>query len=464
MQLYKGYTKLRSQMIIANNNERELISEVEWDSVRDEVTQVNPALAQQIDKLPLGKEHTFIKVSYPYGTKILDNGTLQLPDNKGRFISYTDAFFPNELKEKLYYSSIPVSVLLNNSIEVYVETENRVIPLSLLPQGITFGLWETLDPRSSLFVEKLWQITSGTRTLFFLPRISDAVSHRRIQNEFKIRSGAPKNIIDQWAVFCEIIATPISKVTWHTDLLILTKAWFDKKYRKNKEWRHFDQFLLEVAWKQSSHWRSKMYFEIIWEVFSLAIVKRNLHPTQNQINAVKHLIGIGMGIFPGFRPSTDNQAAPIDYIQKVYMDIYGLKEYAPIIMQPWWFLSGQDQTKLYYSLNFPTQLDYISKDIRSTLEELRAIMRLTDTLMRRVNVEDRQIFRMMQSMHFEYYHSEDDVLNQIKKTDEIINDDPSFVEVLNSFQQQKLPTHASFLRGCVSISNSQSPVNTNSFE
>lgn len=437
------------------NEQNQFITESNWEDLRGTVEKVNPEYAKMIDKLPLNKEHTFLRVNYPYGAKILNNGTLQLPNNKGEFINFTDPYFSSILKEKIYYSPIPVSISLNKAVEVFIETENRVVPLSLLHKGQIFGLWETLDPASSLFVEKLWQSTSGARTTFFLPKISDAVCHKRLLQQFKIRSGAPKDIINQWPVFCEIMDSSAAKEPWETQLLIMTKPWFDKKYRKDSSWRDFDYFLLNTAWKQSSHWRSKMYFELIWEAFSIAIVKRNLRPTQNQINTLKHLIGIGMGIFPGFRPAVDNSAVPVDYLQKVYTDIYGLKDYAPILMQPWSFLSADSKEPVYYSINFPTQLDYITKDIRSTLEEVRSIMRLNDTLIRRVKNEESHIFKLLQGLNFQYYHSENDELNQIKATSDIIVDDLSFAKNLEKFAPKEFATHASFLRGCVSISKNQ---------
>ncbi len=434
------------------------IVELTWRDVRNDVKKVNQGLVKIIDELPLTKEHTLIKIPYPYGTKILNNGVLQWPNHKGHYVSYSDPCFDSKLVEKCQYSPVPVSVLLDKSIEVYVETPDRVVPLSLLSKGVVFGLWETLDPKSSLFIEKLWQITSGARTVFMLPKISDAICHKKIQKQFKTLSGAPKDIIGQWNVFREITSSPASSFNWSTDILIFTKAWFDKKYRRDQQWRQFDYYLLNTAWLQSSHWRSRMYFEIIWEAFSLDIVKRNLRPTQNQINTVKHLIGIGTGIFPGFRPALNDEAAPVSDLQNVYLEIYGLKEYAPIIMQPWQFLDDQCNEPVYYSLNFPTQLDFISKNIRSTLEELRAIMRLNDTMMSRVKIEEKMIFKMMQSLEFNYYHSEPDELNQIKTTGNILKDDKQLSDLISLFKSRKFPTHASFLRGCIAISNSQKPV------
>ncbi len=90
------------------------------------------------------------------------------------------------------------------------------------------------------------------------------------------------------------------------------------------------------------------------------IIKRNLKPTSNQINFVKHLIDIGHGMLPGLKVATDDSLAPVLLLQDIYQNIYNLKQYAPIMMHTQYYHA--DRIPVYASMPFPTQLDYCPKE------------------------------------------------------------------------------------------------------
>lgn len=62
------------------------ISRTKWNDVKKQVKLVNPALFEVIDSLSINKELDFIKVSYPYGVNVLENGELNIPLEMGKVV------------------------------------------------------------------------------------------------------------------------------------------------------------------------------------------------------------------------------------------------------------------------------------------------------------------------------------------------------------------------------------------
>lgn len=61
-----------------------------WKDVRKEVAKVNPAFAKLIDELNPSDKYWVAKVTYPYGSLVLDKAILMLPNEKGDIVPITD--------------------------------------------------------------------------------------------------------------------------------------------------------------------------------------------------------------------------------------------------------------------------------------------------------------------------------------------------------------------------------------
>lgn len=106
------------------------VQEVFWEDVRDEIYKLNPELAKICDQISPGKEHSLLKVRYPYGATIVDKGEFHLPSPDGSLLSLKSDHVPDFIKKKLSYCSIPLSLILHNDTEVFVEAHNRIISLN----------------------------------------------------------------------------------------------------------------------------------------------------------------------------------------------------------------------------------------------------------------------------------------------------------------------------------------------
>ena len=308
------------------------IQELVWDDVRQDIISTNSELVDIIDQISPSKEYTIFKVKYPYGTKILKEGLLYLPDKHGNLLPITEC--SSDIRKKLGYNldSNPVSIVLNNSVELFLSLEDRIVPFyGLIPAGSLFGAWKVVSPGISHHPVFLWDMTAGARSIFMLPKITESGAHDKLRKKMHLTAEKPKTLLDHWGIFKQIANNYQVKDPWHTELLFFSKKWFEQL--DDKAWESFNYYILKKAWDSGKFGRS----EFIWDlIFSLIQKRRHIKPSPHIDDTVKRILAISVGIFPGFAPAPalDNNAAPIDLLQQSYMEYYKLKDYAPIIMQP----------------------------------------------------------------------------------------------------------------------------------
>src|SRR5438046_166461 len=123
------------------------LKKISWEKCRERLQAVNSTLANIIDSLSPDIRMPFWIVKYPYGA-VIDNGQFYYPTDSGKLVLLTDVHLPKQLKEDFAYAGLetPAGVVLHNSIELYIETKDRIIPQALFMPGDIFALWARLDP------------------------------------------------------------------------------------------------------------------------------------------------------------------------------------------------------------------------------------------------------------------------------------------------------------------------------
>lgn len=147
----------------------------------------------------------------------------------GKTISINDIRIPESLKQSLAYSSLPLACIINNSCEVFVQEEQRIIPLNFLETGELFGLFELMCSltQTSIVHKTIWNVSAGARSVFMLPSVSNVISYRRIYKKFNINDCVSKEFNDQhWSIFCNINNSN-KQNTWETTILVFSKEWFE---------------------------------------------------------------------------------------------------------------------------------------------------------------------------------------------------------------------------------------------
>ncbi len=430
------------------------ISEHTWNDVKNDITKLQPELTEIIEAIKPDDSYKFYRVRYYYGDTVIKNGTLCLPLKENRLVSLNDDRVAiKKYREQLSYSPIPAGLIESKSLEVYAEPNQRTAPLGVLRTGTFFGLWETLDPDLSIFVARAWNISAGARTIFFLPKVSEKISHKCLIETYGIKSHAKNTVFEQQQVFKELVEASGNK-NWYCDILFFSKEWFTKQKSSNA-WNAFRYFILDIAWQQTKGWRSKEYAELMWETLLSSLAKKRLKPSQNGLYAVRHLIDIAYGIYPGLKPTTDEMLAPIQLLQDIYINDYKLSQYAPILFSA--FHGNIDiigNEPVYYSLTHPTNINYTMSLGRVTsINLLREIVGLHNIIKKDVDSSELPVFETIKPVQYRYFHSQPDPGYGVLAASELPKFDPVIANIMEQHPDKKFPDYSSTLRGCITLTH-----------
>ena len=238
-------------------------------------------------------------------------------------------------------------------------------------------------------------------------------------------------------------------------LSFFSKDWF--KHKKDKNWSEFYRFLLNDVWQSSAFRRNQFIFDF---AFSLAQENKNLKPNPYLADIVKHLIAIGSGAIPAVAPAINDSTAPVTGLQKIFLEDYGLKKYGPTIMHLHHFAESEKRS-VYYSLQMPTTTIFSPKSNRaasamSDLREIKHIMEilLAEILKGNLEIDKTPLFKLAQDVKYDFYHAENDEMNEILPANHLIYRDASFIKtVTDGRHDYSFPEFAPFVRGCISISH-----------
>jgi len=419
------------------------IEELAWQDCYLDIMNVNPALAAIIHSIQPSQSYTIFKVRYPYGAKIIEHGQLQLPIGNASLLPLNHARVPSTIREKLDYRFIPLGLILTKKVEVYFSAKTRVVPEKLYGVGEMVGLHSLFDAQKQNNSKNILNMSSGARTIFMLPMISDNVSHARIKRKLSIHSYPPKTLLDHHEVFTEIVKQTCGIDAWSCEILFFSRQWIDNE--SDQTLLPLRNYWLEQAWQQTYHCRHQMVLDVAQEAFSRAISRRHLKPKPHIINTFNHLINIGRGTAPGFISAEEREeAAPIKVLQDAYVNHYLLKDYAPIIMHAHHLHSHADHNKVYYSLSLPTLLNYGPRPGRmpSIMADLRELKLLLDFS---------NEYYSDAKVNYRLFHTEPDQFGEVCHSQELPQLDKSFSRYSSIHHDRYFPYTSSFFRGCIQI-------------
>lgn len=409
------------------------IQKLDWDKLKNRVSNVNRELAGIINEnLPKGNP-CFYLASYRYGTSIFKNGKFLIPTDGCTTAVFDD--YSSPIKKDLEYCYLPIGLILNKSVEVFAEANERSVPSKMFEPGDLFGLWEWFDPSPNKFVKSIWNLSAGARTTFLLPKVSDNEHHNHLMKKAKVNASAPKKMLDHYYVFRDIAKTRSPK--WICEIMLFPKQWLTSPLLEKIE-----NFFLKEAWRQSYNCRIQMSGDLAWENFSFDVTNRGWKPKAATINIIKHLLSIESGVFPGFAPAENEDALPTKAIQQAYLNDYRLRHYAPIIMKPTHFKNKQKN--VYYSLAIASLLESLIKPRNAPrpIDEMREIKLLIDLMKKH---------QLGEGHEYNCYHCEPDRERNIYNTTQLFKDDTIIAKQCKVFNR-KFPMHSPFFRGVIRIS------------
>jgi hypothetical protein len=434
-----------------------MLQKLHWNDVRETIHKDSPDFVKIIDDLdPNPKDGLyFYLINYAYGSIIVDHGTFQIPNSDKQIVPINHSSIPHQIKDDLGYSgTVPFGFITENCIEAFMYSNKRIIPSSLVKKGQFISLWRVLDEGVSYHTGKFWNITSGTRSICMIPKITDTKNHKNLKMAYHLKNNVPEQLFDNWDLFVKIANHRDFTQPWKSTILFFPKQWFE--YKKDMRWAEFYRYLLNIVWQGSSFRRNQFIFDF---AFSLAQENRGLRPNPYIADIVRHLIAIGSGAVPGFTPAIDDSAAPISGLQHIYLDKYELKKYAPVIMHAHYF-TPRDQQVGYYSFQMPTTIIFSPRSRKKTsamrdINETQHIMEVlfTEILRGNLEVENTPLFWLAENIKYNFYHSDKDKSGIILPACKIEQLDTNFTKALVNNNNYMFPEFSSFFKGCISISS-----------
>lgn len=428
-----------------------------WSEVADEVKEVNLQLYKIIEAIdPSPKYHLYVG-EYPYGCEFLKQGKYQVPTPKYGLLPLSDGRIPSQIRNDLSYNigTNPVSLVLQNCIEVFLDkpTTENPITFFIASEGNIFSINRVLNNQHHQ-PAYLWNISSGTRSAFMLPKISQAKKYKRLRSALNIDINIPNGIEDHWDVFKKIANT--SKTPWSSKLLVFSQSWFNNFEDKN--WNNFKTYLWEATGQ--THCLKENYF--IWDIVLSSILRElNIRPDLYINNTIKYLLQIASSSFPGICPYIDDKAMPCSYIQQVFTDVYNINGYLPTIMGPAYFDLFDRKSIVYYSLQNPNLFETPKKrDNDSLLSSLYDILSLLNKykekiLDEKLNLNNTILFDFMKNASISGYHPNPNKYRIINPIKDLLNADQRFQHSSTTNSTLKVATHSSFFNGCIKFQSAK---------
>lgn len=441
-----------------------LLEELCWQDVRARVQAVNPIFAELVDAVNPDSNHTVFLAKYPYGSQILRSGKLFLPANGPELIGIDDARVDANIKRKIGYvmGTNPMTMVLKNTLDLYIPLKERNIMYSLIEPGTVFGIWQLLDDFNKggmIFTPiPLWDMTAGARSLFLLPKISEVAAFHKIQKKYDIKADTPKNLVDHWQVLKDIANHPDFSQPWKTEVLFFSKSWIDSI--DNLSWHDLKTHLILRAWRGSDFWRNQFCWDL---TLSRIQAEKGIKPCPYVADIASHLLAMSVGATPGLRPLTDNRVAPVDGLRQVFEEDYGSK-YAPVLIGLDNFSVFENSpAPIYYSFHYQTaiKLSQKSSNRSSILTDMYNIRSLITKYLDNIQHGDLKmsstvLYEMAKVVQFSFGHYVADDKTKMTSVNELTANDLAFQQALNPCKIKDLPKNAPFLNGCVQITRKPS--------
>jgi hypothetical protein len=448
--------------VITELDERKGLVKLYWSDVRTRVAKVAPVFAKIVDELNPDKSFPIFLAYYPYGALTGDTESPFIPKCGGGDYRLSDPNAPKDVIKHLGYGkdSLPFGMLLEKELEYFVDVKEEGVSLPWLvySPGTFFPFARVLSKMSDRIYAPngVLSTTSGTRSIFMLPNIGCLTNHVNLRRDFKVQSLPPKSLYEHWHLFKEIINSDTIDCDWRSCLMFFAEKWVNKLHT-DKAWLSLKLYLHELAWHYSEYQRNDFYYDI---VFSLMQKKRNLKPNPYLADTARHLFTTALGAAPGYIPACNNDGLPLDVLQNVFVESYGLKKYLPTILKPTKFNFEEDKSPIYYSLQNPASQMFSpnSREASSTLFEMRELEYVTRIFTEELARDNSMcsntiVSKIANNVEFNYFHNKTDRHRIVQNSSEIANTDErfNFINPKYKVAGATFASDAPFVRGCISI-------------
>jgi hypothetical protein len=449
--------------MVINVDKNQGLIKVYWEDVHKHIAKIEPKFAKIVNELAPDKSFPLYLAYYPYGAIDADTKSSFFPSANGSYYRISDSDAPKDIVKHLGYSKdyTPLSMILEKDMECFIDLKDEkiTIPWCVFTPGKIFPFARILNKKNDRVYAPngLLSSTAGARSAFLLPNIGSAINHSNLQRDFNVQNPPPKSLYEHWAIFKEILNSDVINSDWRCCVMYFSEKWIEKIHN-DKSWSDLKHYLHELAWYYYEYEKNRVYYDI---TFSMIQKKRNLKPNPYLADTARHLFATAIGATPGYAPVLNDHALPLDLIQKVFVESYGLKKYLPTIMQPMHFSFEKDNFPIYYSLQNPSTRVFSpkSREVSSTLFEIRELEHIMKIFVHELSKENEPcsgsiIAKIAKGIKFNYFHNKVDRHRIVRPSTDIVTLDKRFDSINPKYKKNEavFASDAPFIRGCISIS------------
>lgn len=433
---------------------------VYWSEIRSHVKEINFDFFNLVDQLNPDANLPLYLLTFPYGELIGDESSQFIPMNDRELIRLTDNSLPSELISHLGYGkhNSPLGMILDKQFEWYVDLPKKNITLPSLIQkpGDFFSYGKLLNINSKFNYSPMGVLKaiSGARTIFMIPSIGCQTKLTKLRRELGIKAKQPNHMYDHFNLFKAILNSAGVTHSWCSSILYFSEGWVNN-IKNNPEWGEVQKYFYSIFARNAMYLKNQPYYQT---AYSLLLENTNQKPNPYLFDTFKHIIDMMTGETPGFAPQITNESLPLDVLQRVFIDHYGLRSTVPTIMAPTYFnIHHDDPDPIYYSMQFPTTTTFSPNSKKTStmaaLRELKAICE--DSLGELVQDNDlcsnTIIQHIAKNIAVSFFHNTEDIDGLIENITNLISSDQRFHYSISDCAELTPAEDSKFFRGCFKI-------------
>jgi hypothetical protein len=156
-------------------------------------------------------------------------------------VPLTHHSIPSEIQDDLTYTgTMPMGMVTQNAIETFFYAPNREVTSSstLFTERGMIALICALEGKQTYQAGPIWNVSSGSRAICMLPKITDKTSYRALARKYNLEITPPASLTDHWHIFEQIANHAQFEHPWQSELIFFQSLGF-----RIKTIRHGQDFI-----------------------------------------------------------------------------------------------------------------------------------------------------------------------------------------------------------------------------
>lgn len=407
---------------------------------------VNPVFSSILDDIQDNNYPNIYLAEYNYGDVLANDKTFKYPI-KETLCDYIN--LPKIIKKDFseFGINIPFGILINKSLEYFVDTGEKTIPGRIYHPGECFGYEGKLHDKKIRYSLPMYYLNAGGRSCFSITNLGNSVLFSKIKGRLKKNVYPPKSLYSHQPLFKELYSTFTNKDSWKLKVLYFSDNWI-KKIKTNKKYIYLKLFLLDEYRNKVEVYRIRESYNYLTS--KILLEQKSFKPEPFVIAIIRTFLYLLINSCIGYNPLQDDKFMPLSTIRKILIDEYQIPN-SPIIFGPD-FLKGNNI--IYYSLNYMSSFIFskLYSTVNSTVNLMHDIDRFANFFFKEFSkleeVKNNEIYHLIKNLSLSYFHTHTSNSEIIQLPYALEKFDK---RIANKKDTLSLPHVSNFVRGLIGI-------------